>query len=120
MPRPPGPAGPAGGFAGVQAGPGGGAASGAAPPARRPPASPDPVQRRAFLVGWARGLARVLPAKLATAKGLRALAGLAASGRLLAWSAHPAEEAILAGQPVGGVLPDSPGPFAEVVVNNAG
>jgi hypothetical protein len=35
------------------------------------------------------------------------------------WSSNPAEESRLAATAVGGALPQSPGPFAELVVNNA-
>jgi hypothetical protein len=80
----------------------------------------DPVERKRFLVEVARAVADVLPERLGDLAGLRAMAGLAGAGRLLAWSAHPDEEAALAALPVGGVLPDAPGPFAEVVVNNGG
>ncbi len=81
---------------------------------------PDPVRRKRFLVEVARAVAAVLPDRLRSFSAARALAGLAGSGRLLAWSAHPAEEALLGRLAVGGVLPDAAGPFAEVVVNNAG
>ncbi len=42
----------------------------------------------------------------------------AGEGRLLVFSAHHRAEAELARTALGGVLPDRPGPFAEVVVNN--
>ncbi len=51
---------------------------------------------------------------------LGALGKSAGEGRLLIFSAHPAEQALLAGTSLAGVLPITPRPFAEVVVNNAG
>lgn len=50
---------------------------------------------------------------------LRALRDAAAERRLLAWSAHPEEQAALERTAVAGAVPDRPGPFAAVVVNNA-
>lgn len=39
--------------------------------------------------------------------------------RLLIWSAHPREEALLEPTEVSGVVPQRPGPYAAVVLNNA-
>jgi protein-tyrosine-phosphatase len=50
------------------------------------------------------------------------LAGLARAGRerrLVVYSAHPAEERDLVAAGLGGTLPEAPGPYAFVVVNNA-
>jgi hypothetical protein len=49
------------------------------------------------------------------------VAGKAAGQRhVLLWSAHPEEEALLAGTPVAGELPNAPGPFADLVLINGG
>jgi hypothetical protein len=77
--------------------------------------------RKAFFVQVARavvntllqhsgGRARELAQAFGTAVGQR---------RLLVWSSHPAEEALLSRLPVGGVLPETRAPFVALVVNNA-
>ena len=49
------------------------------------------------------------------------IAGRAAGEhRLLLWSAHPAEQALIAGTPAAGELPAAPGPFADLVLLNGG
>ena len=50
---------------------------------------------------------------------LKALGKAAGERRLLAWSAHPNEEAVLSGTPLAGELPDEPGPFASLILRNA-
>ena len=40
--------------------------------------------------------------------------------RLLLWSAHPAEQSLIAGTPAAGELPDAAGPFADLVLLNGG
>ena len=50
-----------------------------------------------------------------------ALVPLASERRLLAWSSLPAAEAVLAALPIGGLLPDAPGPWTSVaLVNGSG
>ena len=50
-----------------------------------------------------------------------ALVPLAGERRLLAWSSLPAAEAVLAALPIGGLLPDAPGPWTSVaLVNGSG
>lgn len=81
----------------------------------------DPVVRKRFLIQVATAVADALiktrrpPMELA-----RALARMASTGRLKLWSARPAEQALLARSPLGGVLPDLLGPYAQLVINNAG
>lgn len=58
------------------------------------------------------GSARDLLPALGRAAGQRRL--------LLATPAHPAEQALLAGTPLGGVVPETAQPFAGLVVNGAG
>jgi len=80
----------------------------------------DNNARKAYLQAVAKAsLARVLSAP-ASRSLLGALMKSAGEGRLLMFSAHPAEQALLAGTSLVGVLPITPRPFAEVVVNNAG
>ena len=50
---------------------------------------------------------------------LRTLRDAAAERRLLAWSAHADEQTVLEQADLAGAVPDGPGPFAAVVVNNA-
>jgi hypothetical protein len=40
-------------------------------------------------------------------------------GRLKVWSAHAAEQRLIESRPYAGTLPETPGPFAGLVVNNA-
>jgi len=54
-----------------------------------------------------------------TVKVVEALAKAAGEGRLGVWSDVPGEEAVLAGTPLGRVVPDDAAPYANVVVNNA-
>ncbi len=80
----------------------------------------DNSARKAYLQVVAKAsLDRVLLAP-ASRSLLGALGKSAGEGRVLIFSAHPAEQALLAGTPLAGVLPITPRPFAEVVVNNAG
>ena len=80
----------------------------------------DNSARKAYLQVVAKAsLDRVLLAP-ASRSLLSALGKSAGEGRLLMFSAHPAEQALLAGTLLAGVLPITPRPFAEVVVNNAG
>ncbi len=80
----------------------------------------DNNARKAYLQVVAKAsLERVLSAP-ASRSLLGALGKSAGEGRLLMFSAHPAEQALLAGTSLAGVLPITPRPFAEVVVNNAG
>ena len=51
---------------------------------------------------------------------IAAMARAAGGGHLQVASAHPAEQSLLATTPLGGELPVAPGPFAQVVTQNAG
>jgi hypothetical protein len=83
----------------------------------------DVTERKAFFVDAARAAAgqlmksvddpRLMPALL------RAVHDVQREGRMQVWSAHAAEERLLASREFGGALPDAPGPFAGLVVNNA-
>ncbi|MER5942930.1 DUF4012 domain-containing protein [Streptomyces sp. NPDC001928] len=82
----------------------------------------DVAERKSFFVEAARGAAgemmtafddpRLLPALL------RAVHDVQRAGRLQVWSAHPGEQRLLEARPFGGALPDAPGPFAGLVLNN--
>lgn len=84
---------------------------------------PDVVERKAFFVDAARAAAErlmnatddphLLPAILSAVHDVQR------EDRMQVWSAHATEERILASRSFGGVLPDTSGPFAGLVVNNA-
>ncbi|WP_223281398.1 DUF4012 domain-containing protein [Streptomyces antnestii] len=81
------------------------------------------AQRKAYFVDTARAAAgrlmtaaddpRMIPALLSAVRDVQR------EGRLQVWSAHADEQRQLASRPFSGVLPDGPGPFAGLVVNNA-
>ncbi|MGW1159238.1 DUF4012 domain-containing protein [Streptomyces sp. NPDC002519] len=83
----------------------------------------DITRRKAFFVEAARAAAgrlmaaaddpRMLPALLLAAHDAQR------DGRLKVWSAHAQEQRLLQSRPYAGTLPDTPGPFAGLVVNNA-
>jgi len=81
----------------------------------------DNEARKRFLVDVAGAVAEHVLTDGAGDPGhlLRALRGAAAERRLLAWSAHPDEQAALERAALGGTVPDAPEPFVAVVVNNA-
>ncbi|MEV6290605.1 DUF4012 domain-containing protein, partial [Streptomyces sp. NPDC051896] len=80
-------------------------------------------ERKAFFVEAASAAAKALmhaaddPGLLPAL--LRAVHAVQREGRLQVWSAHGAEERLLVSRTFGGALPDTPGPFAGLVVNNA-
>ncbi|MBY4401926.1 DUF4012 domain-containing protein [Rhodococcus fascians] len=81
----------------------------------------DQLARKAYLQQIASAVVQKMTTGAAPTRSLLDAVGRAGSeGRISVWSADPAEEAILAGTKVGHVLPDSPAPYANVVVNNAG
>ncbi|MFD1660320.1 DUF4012 domain-containing protein [Streptomyces caeni] len=81
------------------------------------------IERKAFFVRAARAAAgrlmsaagdsRLLPALLVAVHDAQR------DGRLKVWSAHEREQRLLETRSLSGTLPDTPGPFAGVVVNNA-
>jgi hypothetical protein len=83
---------------------------------------PDPAnqsERKKLLVE----LATQTLDKLSSGNGgstalLKVLGRAAGERRLLLWSAHPAEEAVLSGTPLAGELPNAPGPFTALVMRN--
>ncbi|UXY21009.1 DUF4012 domain-containing protein [Streptomyces cynarae] len=83
----------------------------------------DVSRRKAFFVDAARAAAGPL---IAAAEDTRRLPALLVAvndaqrdGRIKVWSAHPEEQRLLETRPYSGTLPDAPGPFAGLVVNNA-
>ncbi|MEV6022755.1 DUF4012 domain-containing protein [Streptomyces sp. NPDC052036] len=83
----------------------------------------DLTRRKAFFVEAARAAAGRLMAAADDARTLPGLLlaahGAERDGRLKVWSAHAQEQQLLASRPYAGTLPDTPGPFAGLVVNNA-
>jgi hypothetical protein len=80
----------------------------------------DQVARKAYLIRVAAAVVDALMKRDSDADRLvRTLAGTSSEGRFKVWSAHPDEQAVLAGTAVGGVLPGVPGPYVQLVVNNA-
>ncbi|MFD0505298.1 DUF4012 domain-containing protein [Streptomyces chiangmaiensis] len=83
----------------------------------------DVARRKAFFVDAARAAAGPLMTAARDTRRLPALLVAAndaqRDGRLKIWSAHAAEQRLLESRPYSGTLPDTPGPFAGIVVNNA-
>ncbi|MDQ0762569.1 DUF4012 domain-containing protein [Streptomyces canus] len=83
----------------------------------------DVTRRKAFFVDAARAVAAPLLAAYADTRRLPALFAAVhdaqREGRLKLWSAHPPEQRLLETRPYAGTLPNAPGPFAGLVVNNA-
>ncbi|MFD8416235.1 DUF4012 domain-containing protein [Streptomyces sp. NPDC059650] len=83
----------------------------------------DVARRKAFFVAAARAAAARLMGALDDRRRLPALLvalnDAQGDGRLKVWSAHAAEQRLLESRPYSGTLPDAPGPFAGLVVNNA-
>ncbi len=84
-------------------------------------AAPSQVaQRKAFLQVVAKAaLTQVLTGAGSSAAELRALGRAAGERRLLVYSTHPDEEAVLVTTAVGGVVDIEPGPYAALAVDNA-
>jgi hypothetical protein len=84
---------------------------------------PDPHKRKAFLLEVARAAAgRLLTAAEDPQRRPALLLGLhevLSNGQMTAWSTHRNEQRELESRPVGGSLPQSPEPYAGLVVNNA-
>ncbi|MFJ3304691.1 DUF4012 domain-containing protein [Streptomyces sp. NPDC086549] len=83
----------------------------------------DVARRKAFFVDAARAAAGRLMEALDDTRRLPALLvavnDVQRDGRLKVWSAHAAEQRLLESRPYSGTLPNTPGPFAGLVVNNA-
>ncbi|GHD43362.1 hypothetical protein GCM10010317_015820 [Streptomyces mirabilis] len=83
----------------------------------------DVARRKAFFVDAARAAAAPLMGALDDTRRLPALLvavnDVQRDGRLKVWSAHTGEQRLLESHPYSGTLPNAPGPFAGLVVNNA-
>ncbi|MCX5054008.1 MULTISPECIES: DUF4012 domain-containing protein [unclassified Streptomyces] len=83
----------------------------------------DVAQRKAYFAEAARAAAGRLMQATDDPHLIPALLGavheVQREGRLQVWSAHKGEQRLLESRPFSGALPDSPGPFAGLVVNNA-
>jgi hypothetical protein len=69
-------------------------------------------------------VAHAMFARLVTGSGdaktlVNELGASVGSGHVQLWSAHPQEQALLATLPIAGALSRAPGPYAQLVVNNA-
>ncbi|MGY6024244.1 DUF4012 domain-containing protein [Streptomyces spinosirectus] len=83
----------------------------------------DVARRKAYFVEAARAAAGRLMTAVDDSRQipalLSALRDVQRAGRLQVWSAHANEQRLLESRPFSGALPDTPGPFAGLVVNNA-
>ncbi len=80
----------------------------------------DPVARKRYLIRIARAVSGALPESFTRpSRVLPVLKAMIEDRRIQVWSRHAAEERRLARTPVGGVLPEEPGPYAQLVVNNS-
>ncbi|MDX6202213.1 MAG: hypothetical protein QOJ83_1713 [Frankiales bacterium] len=80
----------------------------------------DPTVRKEYLQQVAHAMFAQLISGGGSAKSLvTGLGHAVGTAHLLLWSAHPAEQAQLATLPISGVLTETPGPYAQLVVNNA-
>lgn len=81
----------------------------------------DQIARKAYLQEISAAVVAKMTTGVAPTRKLLDAVGRAGSeGRISVWSADPAEEEVLADTKVGHTLPDDPGPYANVIVNNAG
>jgi len=87
--------------------------------ARYPRDPEDQPARKAALVDLQRQLFEHLIRASDPSALLKALARAAGERRLLLASTHPQEQAELAALAIGGAMPDTPGPFAGAVLQNA-
>ncbi|MFI7058817.1 DUF4012 domain-containing protein [Streptosporangium canum] len=80
----------------------------------------DPMARKRFLIEVAGAVSEALPASFAEpSRLLPVLFRMVDERRIQIWSRRRAEQSRLSATAVGGVLPERPGPFAGLVVNNS-
>lgn len=85
------------------------------------PALSQNAQRTAFLNAVSKAVTDKLLSGVGNARALiKALGKAAGSGHLELYSAHPAEEAVIASTPLGGQIPEDGRPFAAFSVTNGG
>jgi hypothetical protein len=81
----------------------------------------DQVARKAYLQSIATEVVKKLTGQIESpGKVIDALGRAASERRISIWSASPAEQQILEETPIGHVIPDENGPFAQVIINNFG
>ncbi|MCW2876638.1 MAG: hypothetical protein JWQ95_738 [Sphaerisporangium sp.] len=81
---------------------------------------PDPVARKRFLIAVAQAVGEALPKSFAEPSAvLPVLKPMIQERRIQIWSRHDAEQRRLSGTALSGVLPQRPGPYAGLVVNNS-
>ncbi|GGO23619.1 DUF4012 domain-containing protein [Microbispora bryophytorum] len=81
---------------------------------------PDPADRKKYLMRIAGAVSEALiGANPEPARLLPVLSRLVAERRIQIWNRREDEERRLAATPLGGVLPERPGPYAALVVNNS-
>ncbi|NLU61681.1 DUF4012 domain-containing protein [Rhodococcus sp. HNM0563] len=77
--------------------------------------------RKAYLELVAKTVVEKLTGSISNPQALLEALGRAASeGRLAVWSSVPGEQEVLAGTPLGHIVPDDSAPYAGVVINNLG
>ena len=80
----------------------------------------DPSVRKQFLQVVAHAMfAQLIAGGGSPRQLLTGLGQAVGEGHLRLWSAHPGEQARLETLPIAGVLPSTPGPYAQLVLNNA-
>jgi hypothetical protein len=81
----------------------------------------DQVARKAYLQSIATAVVQKMTGQIQSpGKLLDALGRAAGERRISVWSAFPAEQQVLEETPLGHILPEDTGPFAQVVINNFG
>lgn len=80
----------------------------------------NPVERKRYLIGIASAVSEALTrARPEPGALLSVLTRLVEERRIQVWSRREDEQRRLAATPLGGVLPDTPGPYAGLIVNNS-
>lgn len=79
----------------------------------------DQAARKKYLQDIANEVVKKVTGPVASPRKLLDALGQAVSeGRIAVWSANPDEQKLLEATPLAHVVPDDPGPFAEVIINN--
>ncbi|MBB5164254.1 DUF4012 domain-containing protein [Mycobacterium sp. AZCC_0083] len=81
----------------------------------------DQTARKQYLQDVANEVVKKITGRVQSPRQLLEALGKAASeGRIAVWSSSPAEQQLLEETPLGHVVPEDPGPYAAVVINNLG
>nr|WP_099025103.1 DUF4012 domain-containing protein [Mycolicibacterium palauense] len=79
----------------------------------------DQIARKNFLQDIANEVVKKITGSIESPRKLLDALGKAISERrIMVWSSHPDDQALLEGTPLGHVIPDDSAPYAEVVINN--